>query len=573
MKILNSLLLFAVSTAALAVDYPTPSKSAAESRQTRQARREQITLQYASKDLAPPPTPPKVGMDDFLMTMISRMVQKTDLESVSANLLKEDFHPWNNGTDISIAGSICTRQGDYDFVLMGLIKMAYLDEKAGQTLLTPAARRKLRYELLSLKGNYHHIKFTLRNCPFVKIQDSENHILMSEISRYLTNQLLFKETSDPQYDNEKNGFNAFLLNHLSQFLRIDFDELNSRPYQGFTLIALANLYTYGENAKVKTMSQMILDYLSAKAAVQSKGLRRLTPFRRQKIHRSPENLLEADNTMVWYSFHTGNSQYMTMDKDTHINDYVYFMGAMDDYEVPALILDLFYKTPAPLFQKVKGRDVEIYFSSENFVLSAGGRHRKVFGYFTRDNDVWSMPTSIIPRTYGMKVSDLFYLQGPDNFNKRVNLCVAPNFACGTNLHVPANIPADCKIEQGPWTFYDLKNCSVKMGFYLATYQKGESAFWEVREPTVDFKGFQTTVLKNNPAPEKTYITSDAHRIDFNWSQKSLITAYDGIESGNPENWPLATGDLMNSTGDGLINIQDKLILDGRNILEPKRIEK
>ena len=573
MKFFNSLLFFIITSSAFGVEYPLPSQDAQESRLTYSARLHDLTIQYAAQKLAPPPTPPKIGMDPFLMTMLSRMVQKTDLDAVSENLLREDFHPWNSGTDIAIAGSICKRTGDYDFVLMGLIKMAYLDERAGQTLLSPAARFKLRHELLSEKGNKHHIRFALRNCPPIKIKDSENHILMTEISRYLTNQLLFKENGEAQYDNEKNGFNKFLLNHLSEFLRKDFDELNSRPYQAFTLIALGNLYSYAENEQVKTLSQMLLDYLSAKSAIQSKGLRRYTPFRRQLKHRANENLLTGDTAMAWFGHQTGNAQFFVMDKSIRINDYAYFMGALDDYRIPDFILELFYETKNPLFQKIKARDVEIYFSSPSFTLSAGGRHRKVFGYFTRENDVWAVPTTIIPRSYGMNMSELFYIQGPDNFNKRVNLCVAPNFACGVNLHVPKNIPAECKTEHGPWTFYDLQNCSVKMGFFLATYQDGENALLEVREPTLSFQDFQDRVLKNNPRPEKTYTTSDNHKIVFDWSRKSTIKSYDGVESTHYETWSLAEGNFINSKEDGLINIQDKLILDGRNIMEPRRIEK
>lgn len=556
-----------------------PSAKAGEATQ-----RNEILGRYAAKDLALPPTPPKVGFQNFIMTSLARLLLKQDLAAVSTNILREDFQPWLTGTDIAIAGSLCKRVGDYDFIMMGMLHMAYADEEAGQTLLTPEARHKLRHVLLFEKGNKHHIKFALKNCLPIKIKDTENHILMTETARYLTNQLLRKEAlkagmPSDEYDNDKNGFEDWFLEHLSEFLRLDFDELNSRPYQGYTMIALATLHTYAEGPRVKLMTRMILDYLSAKTAIQTMGLRRHTPFRRRLENLDPKDFLQADSAMSWYLFHVGNNRVYTGAETAQVDDYMYMMAAVDRYEMPPQLRDIFHNLQQPLFQTIHGRDPEAYYLSPSFLLTAGGRHRHVFGYFTKENSVLAVPTTIIPRSEGTNTKEVFALRGPEKWSKRNNLCVAANFACGSHLSIPASAEESAEVV-GAWTFYRMKD------FQIAVYRKGERAFWEVQEPG-SYEVFKQSVLNNNAADfsEKgvnTYVTSEGRRIEFDWSQKKLsvnpIVSIDGVKTlANYKDWHLAEGDLIQSAGDGLIKITPpgsgaSLTLDGRDIHQPKRFE-
>jgi hypothetical protein len=547
-------------------------------------QRNEILQRYATRELAPPPTPPKVEFQRFIMTSLARLLLKQDLAAVSANILREDFQPWLTGTDIAIAGSLCKRVGDYDFIMMGMLHMAYADEEAGQTLLTPEARHKLRHVLLYEKGNKHHIKFTLGNCLPIKIKDTENHILMTETARYLTNQLLFKEalkasTPTDEYDNEKNGFEDWFLEHLSEFLRLDFDELNSRPYQGYTLIALATLHTYAEGPRVKLMTRMILDYLSAKTAIQTMGLRRHTPFRRRLENLVPKNFLQADSAMSWYLFHVGNNRVYDGAEASEVDDYLYLMAAVQRYEMPAQIRDIFHGVQRPMFQTIHGRDPEAYYLSPSFLLTAGGRHRHVFGYFTKENSVLAVPTTIIGRSEGTNPKEVFSLRGPEKWSKRNNLCVAPNFACGSHLSIPESARATGEAI-GPWSFYRTKD------FQIAVYQRDELAFWEVQEPG-NYDAFKQSILSNNKSDflrkgANTYVTSAGRRIEFDWSQKNLsvnpILSIDGVKTiAKFKDWPLAEGDLIQSAGDGFIRITppgsvQSLVLDGRDVHHPKRLE-
>jgi hypothetical protein len=561
-----------------------PATSVAQAKAQRAEVYKRIVLPGASRPIQTPPGPPKGGFGEFAETMISRLLQKKDLAAVSANLLTPTFHPWLTGTDMSLLGSICKRDGDYDFVLMSLVRMAYIDDEAGRTLLTEQARHKLRHELLSERGVEHHIKFQFDNCPsIIKVTDSENHILMTETARYLTNQLLFDETHNPIFDNSKNGFDEWFPNHLSQFLRKDFSEFNSKPYQGFTEIALSNLYTYARGAKVKTTAQMILDYLAAKSALQSSGLRRRPPFRRQKEWRDFDLLTMYDNGMQFFAPDTGNYEFVALEKGnaTKLNwtseTYTMFMAATDRYEVPDAIVDLFV-APTPQFQLMHHRDVEIYAPSTNFLISAGGRFKSQFGLFTGQNDHWGVSTIVIPAHAGLNRSEMFYIDGPGDWHQKNNLCVAPGFACGENFHAPI---APTSVVGG-WRFFDTPD------FYLAAFEQNSLSMIEVRERTISFNAFKAEVLKNNlqlvSGQPTNYRESNGRMISFypetgELGRYPIISINAHVMEPDTEKWPFLRGTVMHSTGDGLITIEnpktrERITLDDRNIQNPvRKIEK
>lgn len=576
-----------------------PAMTAQESVRDREVRRDRILKTYLNVPLSAPPKPPTLGFDPFARTMISRLIYKTDLAAVSANLLREDFVPWNPGTNIAISSWACQRVGDYDFVLQALIAMAMIDDEAGQTLLTPEARDKLRHVLLSQRGVKHHEKFGLEKCPFVTVTDSENHILMTEVARYLTNQL---DSQDPGAtevsDNARNGFDDWMLLHLSNFLRNDFDEVNSRPYQAFTLIALANLTSYAKSPRVQLSARMVLDYLAAKTAIQSSGLRRSMPFRRQKPYRNANSLMDGDSAMSFFAADVGNFKFLELMQPNATsltfegNDYVLFMAAADRYEVSPTVLNLFFDRTEPIFERIKHRDVEIYAASKSFLISAGGRFRSVFGWGTDQNNAWAVSTTVIPANFGLLQSELFRFDGATAWENKNNLCVAPGFACGENPYIPSNIPLSCTVSRGDWTFFDLTNCpAAPMGFYVAMLKSGlkpSLGMLEVREPTIAFADFVQRVLASNAdlslsSSPSAYRTSDGREIIFSPLVKkhgdSQILSVDGVATAtSTDAWPFLDGNAMSSRGDGLIEIgragsaDGHLTIDVREPLRPKRVE-
>ena len=55
------------------------------------------------------------------------------------------------------------------------------------------------------------------------------------MGQYLTNQLLFAETHDNNYNNATNGLNGFMASFLQNLLHNDFLEYNARPYQDYAI--------------------------------------------------------------------------------------------------------------------------------------------------------------------------------------------------------------------------------------------------------------------------------------------------------------------------------------------------
>ena len=78
----------------------------------------------------------------------------------------------------------------------------------------------LIFKLLNTAGNQHYKKFKLGLCG--KITDTENHILMTESARYLTNDLradFYRKHNKPvpkEIDNDLNGFHQWWIDHLEK---------------------------------------------------------------------------------------------------------------------------------------------------------------------------------------------------------------------------------------------------------------------------------------------------------------------------------------------------------------------
>jgi hypothetical protein len=82
--------------------------------------------------------------------------------------------------------------------------------------------------------------------PCVDISESENHRLLIESARYLTNQLPHQQSPVDEYDNTANGLKKWLLERLQIAAAHDFLEFNSRPYLRYTTDALLSLEEFAD---------------------------------------------------------------------------------------------------------------------------------------------------------------------------------------------------------------------------------------------------------------------------------------------------------------------------------------
>jgi hypothetical protein len=166
---------------------------------------------------------------------------------------------------------VCSTEGEYDTFLKGLIAIVYRYPDQ----LAPEVYQHVVSDLLTLSGG-HSLDIETKEicCDFgptfgflihcIDPPESENHLLLIESSRYLINQLLFRETPDTKHDNKNNGLADWLLGYLQRIARFDFHEYNARPYQRYSLNALLNLNEFAEDPRIRTAAAILLDYTTVK---------------------------------------------------------------------------------------------------------------------------------------------------------------------------------------------------------------------------------------------------------------------------------------------------------------------
>jgi hypothetical protein len=123
-------------------------------------------------------------------------------------------------------------------------------------VLYPQTRDHLLNTLLPLEGGDPLVKVprTLGLIP-----DTENHLLMTEGSRYLKNRwLALHGSSLSMHDNVANGLEEWLLTLIEELRMAGLHEFNSIPYEGYTLTALLNLDAFGSQ-KIQFATRKLLD--------------------------------------------------------------------------------------------------------------------------------------------------------------------------------------------------------------------------------------------------------------------------------------------------------------------------
>jgi len=583
-----------------------PANNIAESQLYLSARKERVISAYLSRPL---PDFSKDSSGTFGNIALARLMADYAVDELRQAILSPQTKPYAKvGTDITILPGLCERHGDYDFMLQYLVRLAYLSRSQNNTRLGEMAYKKLIFYLLNTNGSHHYSTFSLGLCGVHK--DTENHILMTETSRYLSNQLLYERPEIPdakrkEYDNELNGSNKWMLKHLQNFFLNYFEEYNSKPYQGYTVLAISNLYKNAWNPQVKLKAQMLLDLLSAVFAVQSNRLRRLVPFRRQPKFEPMTRPVLADAETARHTYLAGSFHYLKAQPipwQVPYGDHLMLGAIINDYKVPDLILDLIIGgNNKSYFQKIRHDTVEIYYARPEFTLSAGGYYTNHFDMATKEQDGWARPTAIIPsEDLSADYANWIRFTGHNNRLKRKNTCLYKNFACGLGMQIPESIPENCQEAYGHWTFFNFNSptCPLKYGFYVATWKqeckslacmfKGDNfGFLEVRAANeIGYENFKNSIWVANQARQfkfnkiAHFKNSYGEEIKFKFREKKdkweIYSADDEKFEREFKKWPFFSGDVLNEIGPGLIEIKnegrgDTLTLDVRDPLNPKRI--
>ncbi|MFC4584744.1 LGFP repeat-containing protein [Sphaerisporangium corydalis] len=528
-------------------------------------------VDYATRTRTPIPGDPTVG-EDVAMALVARLhalsldpEHKVPGELPSHLLVNEvlkDLSPGVVGTDAGefILVWVCKTKGEYDTFLKGLVAIVL---RYGH-LLVPEVRDHIVRDLLTVTGG-HDVGIETKEvcCDFQPLPppllflgdcidppESENHILLIETSRYLSNQILFAQTQDARYDNRANGLADWLLGYLHTIARHDFHEFNARPYQRYSLNALINLHEFASDARVRTAAQIVLDYTTTKFAVSSNRLRRLGPFRRLVSDvnaadgQHDDLVFAADPQRGFFLAYTG-----PVNPDGTGGEWIQF-----SWVIEALIAGLApYRPPIAAYEHalskteatqhwlyhgerpaVRGFDgtpllsspepaaggIEIYYSSPSFLLTAGGMfvnsgygHDELMGF----KDVGAVQaTTLLPTRADVKFGDVIRFDAyPDN-RRSTNYGVHRGFACGANLR---GLDKWCALTgtsaDGPWIFLNLDldlPGHGRLGFYVAAYRTpvadagsfdpapANVGLFHAMEATVmSFQEFETRTRQRNPA--------------------------------------------------------------------------
>jgi hypothetical protein len=183
---------------------------------------------------------------------------------------------------------------DYDFT--EIVLAAILAEFADRPeLLYPETRSHLVNELLIERG--YRIRWTVPG-SLGMVQETENHILMTEVSRYLGNVYL---SPPPQAGDawkarheERTARHAErLTGFINELETGGLYEFSSRPYAGYTLLGVLVAEAYAEHAELREAARRLVDRVALGFGLGSHELRRAAPFRRQ-LHRAERLSLFED---------------------------------------------------------------------------------------------------------------------------------------------------------------------------------------------------------------------------------------------------------------------------------------
>lgn len=481
-----------------------------------------------------------------------------------------------SGTTFDSLGPICRRNGDYDFALRAWIPVIYRHWYHPE-LLTPAARNKILHTLLNERGNAVAMK--RRICGF-PIPESENHILMTEGSRYLTNQLLNRERIEQNleprsiWNNTHNGMREFLVGHLRNLRHRDFSEYNSVPYQQYTTLAILNLSEYAEDSDVQLEARALLDQLDQKFALMSIDLKRYAPFRRRAEYRERDEMIEGDGEAARFAVligHSGSLAKLQIPYTPRGGYDAMLQFGLSSYQVSSKWTPYFLLSSEPnssqgVLTRWKARAAEVTYKEASYLINGGGTHYQ-YNAFLPHEDGLVVPTTLIPKNGPNRISKLLRFLGSYNHRAANNTCVAEQFLCGVNLRWPEGHAESCLKRSGQWVFIDASETSpcsdLRWGTYIAVYQdycrdracSGRASNWGFAHvvsqgAAPSFSSFSARILRDNgskryfPSRVDAFTRFDGTSVRFRAlspnENESLIYESRGIRVPNWKSWPHIT---------------------------------
>jgi hypothetical protein len=486
------------------------------------------TLQ-ASWAARPLPELEQAGRSWTPRLILARLLSGEDLEATNRYLLS--LRPWGK------AGSSwwLHKEGNYDFALTVFTTILWRFGE-DESRLYPEAREHLLQVLLTAEGGRFQRKVP-RSLGMV--EETENHLLMTESSRYLKNRWLqLRGSRLADHDNQANGLEEELLKLITHLRQTGLYEFNSHPYIAYTLAPLLNLEAFAAPA-VQTAARDLLDYLNWSYALGSYHLRHFAPFRRQMAHANLTSLTVGYHTALltaWLSYTEPGFPLPKLDRSGE--PHALFATALP-YRPADAVVRLLARKEHPYFVRLGHGPVsspEIYSAGRGYLLSAGGVHRG------RRSLLVARPTTLLLPDGASELAEVFHLAGPGtNFRRWNNTGVADRLAVAAGpVHVPARFTQEA--AHGHWRLYSAEN-----GLRIAVFSTSDLGLL-VLFPETEPSGLLEAVVAANPSPADLrrgfrFPAGSEVAYDLNGpANRWVITAIDGQPVDRRfDRWPLLSG--------------------------------
>jgi len=355
---------------------------------------------------------------------------RTVLGCLTAGVRIEEMNQYlmrQKATGVTGSRWLLNPRGGYNFNTMAFTPVLYLFDDRPD-LLYPKTKAHLVKNILTIEG----AEFT-RNVPKLPMQDSENHILMAESSRYLKNQWL-RENGElaAEFNNETNGVGEGLKSFLEEIYQYGLYEFNSDPYLGYSLSALLNLEAFAEG-DVKILARKILDRLNWQYALGSYQFNHFPPYRRRfkDAYRTGIDVDYHTAMMkVWMSFFA-DSLNLKLERGAHHG----LWASLLPYRPTDKVVEWTLRKPSQYFVKLGhgyNSCPEIYSGDVSYLLSAGGANQG------RNSLIMPKPIVLFLDDDALELEGTFHMYGPgEALMEWNNTGVYQDFACAKGMvHIP-----------------------------------------------------------------------------------------------------------------------------------------
>ena len=473
----------------------------------------------------------KTGKSDGTRIILGHLLARKQMSETNA--LIQSLSPWGTAGTSGWQNP----RGDYDFEEAVYTTILWTFAKEPD-VLTPAARDHILNVMLTEEGNGFR---TYAPRTLGLFEETENHMLMTEGSRYLKNRWLAQHgDSLVSHDNVANGMEANLLSLISTMRNSGFPEFNSQPYIGYTLLGLLNLEAFASDP-VRSAARDLLDYMNWCYALGAYQLRHFAPFRRRYEYAGMTSLTAGYQTAymnAWLSFAPSPLNLPALSREglTHS-----LIAAVLPYRPSDAVVKTLFDKGSGYFVKLghgEQASPEIFSAGPHFLLSAGGVNRG------ERTILVALPIVLLCDSQGDTLDSVFHMAGPGkNFKEWNDTGVYKRFACAAGpVHVPST--AHPLASNDAWAIY-----SASPGILVAVHSTPDEGIMVLFQAT-DPSALLRSVAAANPDPlalrhSFTFPGANTLTYDLDSPKDKWVMISDGstMLDRSFDRWPLLSGEF------------------------------